>query len=306
MEKSWWLFWCCNAMGLWWKRWWRWKHLNPWVVIDSTTNSGCWWSVLFLIWSCDIVLIISVTVIIFIIVMTLMMMPMMMVTWTLIMMTMMMVTCMGLSWTLYSFSSSPPRRPLPFALTGLKMQSSDLSRRDHVFCLFPFPFFVFSILSFIWYPPYSVTVELEGPVHWEEYWAVHHSVGEDTCLLCLLDHDRYHPLPHLDPQWIPHCHVHHHYPHIHHLCLPWFVIEPRIKGLQIDNVYNLCNACEVLNGQSANWQHFFLTIVQLCDKDILPKPPPRFGQTTWRKSFSESIAKSLIGHKNWAERFWKL
>ena len=109
----------------------RWKHLNPWVVIDSTTNSGCWWSVLFLIWSCDIVLIISVTVIIFIIVMTLMMM------------TMMMVTCMGLSWTLYSFSSSLPRRPLPFLLTGLKMQSSDLSSRDHVFCLFPFPFFVF-------------------------------------------------------------------------------------------------------------------------------------------------------------------
>ena len=143
MEKSWWLFWCCNGW-LWWKQWWRWKHLNPWVVIDSTTNSGCWWSVLFLIWSCDIVLIITVTVfIIFIIVMTLMMMTMMMLTWTLVMTTMMMVTCMGLSWTLYSFSSSLPRRPLPFLLTGLKMQSSDLSSRDHVFCLLPFPFFVF-------------------------------------------------------------------------------------------------------------------------------------------------------------------
>ena len=64
----------------WWKWWWQWKHLNPWVVIDSTTNSGCWWSVLFLIWSCDIVLINTVTVFIFIIiVMTSMMMTMMIV-----------------------------------------------------------------------------------------------------------------------------------------------------------------------------------------------------------------------------------
>ena len=110
----------------------------------------------------------------------------------------------------------------------------------------------FSILSFIWYPPYSVTVELEGPVHWEEYWTVHHSVGEDISYFRYLDHDRYHPLPHRDPQWIPHSHVHHHYPHIHHLCLPWFVIEPGIKGLQIDHVYNLCNACEVLIVQSAS------------------------------------------------------
>ena len=70
-----------------------------------------------------------------------MMMPMMMLTWTLVMTTMMMVTCMGLSWTLYSFSSSLPRRPLPFLLTGLKMQSSDLSGRDHIFGILAFPFF---------------------------------------------------------------------------------------------------------------------------------------------------------------------
>ena len=37
-------------------------------------------------------------------------------------------TCMGLSWTLYSFSSSLPclPPPAPALLTGLKMQSSDL------------------------------------------------------------------------------------------------------------------------------------------------------------------------------------
>ena len=92
------------------------------MVIEFTTNSGCWWSVLFLICSCNINVIIFTYVVIIITITTILIIN--------IINSITTTTCIGLSCTLYSFSSRLPCLP-PALLTGLKMQSSDL--KEHTF-----------------------------------------------------------------------------------------------------------------------------------------------------------------------------
>ena len=111
------------------------------MVIEFTTNSGCWWSVLFLICSCNINVIIFTYVVIIITITTILIIN--------IINSITTTTCIGLSCTLYSFSSLLPCLP-PALLTGLKMQSSDL-KKTHFHC-------IVLLLSFLYYSASDVKI----------------------------------------------------------------------------------------------------------------------------------------------------